>query len=103
MSHFFYQIQKEEIYVFYAFKGQNDGHEGGVRIVSYEKATSGICGLTKKENWDQFKKELFNFPSKKSHDDLIDGLALLSLLATTSYAKQQDDEEWEPLDAISGI
>lgn len=59
--------------------------------------------LNKKENWDQFKKELFNFPSKKSHDDLIDGLALLSLLATTSYAKPQDDEEWEPLDAISGI
>jgi len=46
MSHFFYQIQKEEIYVFYAFKGQNDGHEGGVRIVSYEKATSGMGGLT---------------------------------------------------------
>ena len=63
----------------------------------------GRITLNKSENWDQFKKELFMFPSPKAHDDLIDALSMLDQLATTSYAKDTNDEEWEPLCDISGL
>jgi phage terminase large subunit-like protein len=57
-----------------------------------------------RENWDVFKKEYMNFPSKKVHDDAIDSLSLIANLVTTTYAKQEDGvREWEPLDEITGL
>jgi predicted phage terminase large subunit-like protein len=63
----------------------------------------GRITLNSREEWDQFKKEYVAFPSKKSHDDLIDSLSLVANLVTTTYAKMGDDEEWEPLDEVAGI
>lgn len=57
-----------------------------------------------RENWDVFKKEYMNFPSKKVHDDLLDSLSLIQNLVTTTYSKYEEGvREWEPLDSVSGI
>jgi phage terminase large subunit-like protein len=63
----------------------------------------GRITLNKREDWAQFKKEYVSFPNKKTHDDLIDSLSLVANLVTTTYAKQTDDKEWEPLDEIAGV
>jgi len=63
----------------------------------------GRITLNSRENWNQFKIEYMAFPSKKSHDDLIDSLSLVANLVQTTYAKVGDDEEWVPLDEVSGL
>ena len=64
----------------------------------------GRITLNERENWDAFKKEYMNFPSKKVHDDLLDSLSLIASLVTTTYAKLEDGvREWEPLDDVTGI
>lgn len=63
----------------------------------------GRISLNRREKWDQFLVEYMAFPSAKSHDDLLDSLSLVANLARTTYAKLGDDEEWEPLDEVSGI
>ncbi len=59
--------------------------------------------LNTRENWDQFKKELFAFPSPRTHDDLIDSLSMVAHLQTVIYGEPDDSEEWEAMDDISGI
>lgn len=63
----------------------------------------GRITLNSRETWDQFKKEYVSFPSTKAHDDLIDSLSLVANLVTTTYAKLGDDEEWEPVDEVTGL
>ena len=63
----------------------------------------GRISLNKRENWDKFKDQLLMFPSKKAHDDLPDALSMIAYLATTSYAREQADEEYEILDEICGF
>lgn len=64
----------------------------------------GRITLNSRENWDTFKKEYMNFPSKKVHDDLLDSLSLVANLVTTTYSKYEDGvRDWEPLDEISGV
>lgn len=64
----------------------------------------GRITLNSRENWDVFKKEYMNFPSKKVHDDLLDALSLIQNLVTTTYSKFEEGvREWEPLDDIAGI
>ena len=47
--------------------------------------------------------QLFQFPSKLTHDDLIDALAYVDQLATNVYAgNMQEFEDFEPLDDITG-
>lgn len=63
----------------------------------------GRITLNSREDWTQFKKEYVSFPSKKSHDDLIDSLSLVANLIRTTYAKESDDQEWKPLDEVTGL
>ena len=63
----------------------------------------GRITLNSREDWTQFKKEYVSFPSKGVHDDLIDSLSLVANLVTTSYAKPQDDEEYEVMDVTVGF
>ncbi len=63
----------------------------------------GRITLNSRENWDQFKKEYLSFPNKRVHDDLIDSLSLVANLVTTTYAKEQDDQEYEVLDDVCGF
>jgi phage terminase large subunit-like protein len=60
--------------------------------------------LNKEKDWDVFIDQLLMFPAQGVHDDLPDSLAYIDQLAVTSYYEQdEDDEEWSPMDVISGI
>lgn len=59
--------------------------------------------LNIEEDWDEFKDQLLMFPTKGVHDDLPDSLSYIDQMVTTSYAKYDDDDEYEPIDIISGI
>ena len=50
-----------------------------------------------------FIDEYLMFPTKNVHDDLLDALAYIDQLAVTSYAKPQDDEDYEILDVTVGF
>lgn len=63
----------------------------------------GRITLNSREDWFQFKKEYVSFPSPKTHDDCIDSLSLVANLVTTTYAKTDDSEDWEPYDEICGF
>jgi hypothetical protein len=59
--------------------------------------------LNSEEDWDEFKDQLLMFPSQGVHDDLPDALSYIDQLAVTSYFQEDEEDEWEPLDIISGI
>jgi hypothetical protein len=58
--------------------------------------------LNEEEDWDEFKDQLLMFPTKNVHDDLPDSLSYISQMAVTTYRVDDDEEEYEPLDVISG-
>jgi phage terminase large subunit-like protein len=62
----------------------------------------GRITLNSREDWTQFKKEYVSFPSKGTHDDILDSISLVANLVTTIYAREEGGEEWEAVDAISG-
>jgi predicted phage terminase large subunit-like protein len=56
-----------------------------------------------KGNWNiPFLDQLFQFPNHLVHDDLIDALSYIEQLSKQSYAYSFEEEEYEPMDAISG-
>ncbi len=57
-----------------------------------------------KGDWNAtFLDQLFQFPSKLTHDDLVDALSYIDQLATVPYPSSLDDlEDWTPLDDDSG-
>jgi len=57
-----------------------------------------------KGDWNTiFLDQLFQFPSKLTHDDLIDALSYIEQLAIVPYTNSIDSlDEWDPLDAIAG-
>ena len=58
-----------------------------------------------KGDWNhRFLDELFQFPNHLVHDDLIDSLAYIDQLAIVAYHTDllDIDEEYEPLDLLSG-
>ena len=59
--------------------------------------------LNSEEDWDEFVDQLILFPAQGVHDDLPDSLSYIDQLAVTSYMEEDDSEEWEPVDIISGV
>lgn len=59
--------------------------------------------LNSDEKWDTFVDQYLMFPTKNVHDDLLDGLSYISQMAVTTYAINDEEEEYEPLDIITGI
>jgi phage terminase large subunit-like protein len=59
--------------------------------------------LNSEEDWDAFTDQLLMFPANGVHDDLPDALSYIDQLAVTSYFEGEEDEEWEPVDIISGV
>ena len=50
-----------------------------------------------------FMDQLFQFPSKLTHDDLIDALAYIDQLAEVPYASALDEaDDWNPFDETAG-
>jgi hypothetical protein len=59
--------------------------------------------LNKDEDWSEFVDQLLMFPSQGVHDDLPDALSYIDQLSVTSYFEADDEDEWQPIDIISGI
>jgi hypothetical protein len=59
--------------------------------------------LNREEKWDDFVDQLLMFPSQGVHDDLPDSLAYIDQLAVTSYFEEDEEDEWQPVDIISGV
>jgi len=56
-----------------------------------------------KGDWNaEFLDELFQFPNKLVHDDLIDSLAYIDQLAKIAYAIDYEEEEYELTDFYAG-
>ncbi len=62
----------------------------------------GRITLNSEENWDDFVDQLLMFPAQGVHDDLPDALSYIDQLAVTSYFQEDEEDEWQPLDIISG-
>jgi predicted phage terminase large subunit-like protein len=56
-----------------------------------------------KNDWKEFIDQFLMFPTAGVHDDLIDSLSYVDQLAVTSYNTDYDDDEYEPLDIVSGF
>jgi hypothetical protein len=63
----------------------------------------GRISFNKDEDWREFEDQLLMFPSTGVHDDLVDSLSYVDQLAITTYQQDYEDDEWEPLDTISGF
>jgi hypothetical protein len=59
--------------------------------------------LNSEEDWDSFTDQLLMFPAQGVHDDLPDALSYIDQLAVTSYFDGEDQDDWQPLDVISGV
>ena len=51
---------------------------------------------------NEFIDQLVNFPNSMLHDDLIDALAYIDQIQVVEYFQDFEDDEYEPMDAISG-
>lgn len=63
----------------------------------------GRVTFNEKEEWSKTREQFLMFPSKRAHDDIPDAMSLVAHMATTTYAKPDDSEEWEPVDVIAGV
>ena len=54
-------------------------------------------------DWKEAFDQICMFPTAGVHDDLIDSLSLVDQLAVTSYQQDYEEEDWEPLDSVSGF
>ncbi len=50
----------------------------------------------------EFIDQLLNFPTANVHDDLLDALSYIDQVCTMPFDMDMDEEEYEPLDEISG-
>jgi phage terminase large subunit-like protein len=58
--------------------------------------------LNEDEDWKEFQDQLLMFPTSQVHDDLVDALSYVDQLAVTSYFTDDEDDEYECLDFVSG-
>lgn len=63
---------------------------------------NGYVKLNKGEWNSEFLDQLFQFPNKLVHDDLVDALAYIEQLAKVSYVADFEEDDWEPLDTVAG-
>ena len=63
---------------------------------------NGYISLSKDDWNNEFLDQLFQFPNKLVHDDLIDALSYIEQLAKVSYVFDFEEEDYEPMDEYSG-
>jgi hypothetical protein len=63
----------------------------------------GRITLNEDANWKEFQDQYIMFPTSGVHDDLIDSMSYVDQLAVTSYQADYEEDDWEPLDSISGF
>jgi hypothetical protein len=62
----------------------------------------GKITLNEEGEWEGFKDEYIMFPTPRVHDDEIDALSYIDQLAVTTYFSDDDSDDYECLDAVSG-
>lgn len=56
-----------------------------------------------KMDWNaELIDELLQFPNSQVHDDLVDALSYIDQIAIAEYIQEYEEDEYEPLDAVSG-
>ena len=50
----------------------------------------------------EFKDEWLNFPTTGVHDDMVDSLSLIAHIASAAMYFEDEEDDYEPLDIISG-
>jgi hypothetical protein len=63
----------------------------------------GRISFNEDEDWATAWDQITMFPTAGLHDDLVDALSYTDQLAITSYRQDYEDDDWEPLDKISGF
>lgn len=54
-------------------------------------------------DWNnEFADQLVNFPNAQLHDDLIDALAYIDQIQVVEYFQEYEEEDYQPLDYVSG-
>ena len=57
----------------------------------------------KRDEWNkEFVDELLNFPATGVHDDMLDALSYIDQIAVTDFSSDFEEEDYQPLDMISG-
>jgi len=51
---------------------------------------------------NKFVDQLTNFPNSQVHDDLVDALAYIDQIQTVNYAFEYEEDEYIPMDEITG-
>ena len=59
--------------------------------------------LNQEGDFEVFLDQLLMFPAQGVHDDLPDALSYIDQLAVTSYFVDEAEDDWEPIDVISGV
>ena len=64
----------------------------------------GKITFNKDPRWNgELESQLMDFPSKRSHDDLIDALAYIDQVSVADFMHTIElEEEWKPYDEIAG-
>lgn len=57
----------------------------------------------KRDDWNkEFTDQLLNFPATGVHDDMLDALSYIDQIAVTDFSFEFEEEEYEPMDWVSG-
>ena len=67
------------------------------------RAEQGMIHLKRGEWNGEFLDQAMQFPSKITHDDLIDALSYIDQLQVSSYHSDFEQDSWEPLDITVGF
>lgn len=54
-------------------------------------------------DWSETFDQICMFPTAGVHDDRVDALSYIDQIAITSYQADYEEDDWEPLDQISGF
>jgi len=55
------------------------------------------------KDWKAFSNQMMDFPNRLAHDDLLDALAYIDQVSVADFAHTIElEEDWSPMDAISG-
>ena len=62
----------------------------------------GRISFNEDEDWKETFDQIMMFPTAGVHDDRVDALSYIDQLAVTSYQQDYEEDDWEPLDSITG-
>lgn len=54
-------------------------------------------------DWSETFDQICMFPTAGVHDDRVDALSYIDQIAITSYQADYEEDDWEPLDSVSGF